>query len=78
MAILRGQVKTVRPITYGEGLDFIRITVGDKQYETHSEVALDPGDYITFDLMPDLFYYPDYPEIPMIRVLSMSNRLQSA
>lgn len=78
MATLHGIVETVKPITYGEGLDFLRITVGDKRYDTHPQVVLDPGDYITFNLMPDLFYYPEQPEISIIRVLSITNRLHSA
>lgn len=78
MATLHGIVETIRPITYGEGMDLLRITMGDKQYDTHSQVALDPGDIITFNLMPDLFYYPEQPEISFIRVLSITNRLHSA
>ena len=75
---LHGIVETIKPITYGEGLDFLRISVGDKQYDTPSQVALDPGDFITFNLMPDLFYHPKQPEISIIRVLSITNRLHSA
>lgn len=74
MARLHGIVETVKPITYGEGLDFLRITVGDKQYDTHSQVALDPGDYITFNLIPDLF---GDTVIPFIKVLSFTNRFQT-
>ena len=78
MPILHGIVETVKPIRFGEGLDFLRITVGDKQYDTHSQVAVDAGDFITFNLMPDLFFHPKQPEISIIRVLSITNRLHSA
>ncbi len=72
MATLQGIVETVKPITFGEGLDFYRITIAGKRYDT--KVELDPGDIVTFNLLPDLF---GEPEIPVIRVLSFTNRFHT-
>lgn len=73
---LCGIVETVKPIIFGEGMKFFRVTIAGKRYDTTAEV--DPGDFITFNLMPDLFYYPEQPEVPVISVLSFTNRLHNA
>lgn len=72
----QGFVETVTPIILGESLKLYRVSIAGKQFD--STVALDPGDFITFTLMPDIFYYPGLPDIPVIRVLSFTNRFHSA
>lgn len=72
----QGFVETVTPIILGENLKFFRVAIAGKQYDTTVDVG--PGDFITFTLMPDLFYYPGLPDIPVIRVLSYTNRFHSA
>lgn len=75
-AQFQGFVETVNPIILGDNLRFFRLSINGKQYD--ATVDVDPGDFITFMLMPDLFYYPGLPDIPVIRVLSFTNRFHSA